>query len=207
MRWSEGVMRPLTPMMSAPIFSAVSRIVAAGTMTPRSVTSKPLQVRTMAVMFLPMSCTSPWTVAMRNFGLPPTDSSLSMKGSSTATASRMMRADLTTWGRNILPSAKSSPTRSIPDMSGPSMTATALPSLSRQESVSSFRLCDKPLTTAFESLSSGSATASETVVRTFWGPLSASISEAFASSLEVASGSLSKMTSSTACRSPGSMSS
>ncbi len=36
---SEGVMRPDRPIMSAPTSRAVSRMRAAGTMTPRSITS------------------------------------------------------------------------------------------------------------------------------------------------------------------------
>ena len=38
-------------------------ILAAGTMTPRSMTSKLLHWSTMPTMFLPMSWTSPFTVA------------------------------------------------------------------------------------------------------------------------------------------------
>ena len=34
----------------------------------------------------------------------------------------MTRADLTTWGRNIFPAPKRSPTTPMPSMSGPSMT-------------------------------------------------------------------------------------
>ena len=36
---SDGVISPLKPMASTPSRFAVSRIVAAGTMTPRSITS------------------------------------------------------------------------------------------------------------------------------------------------------------------------
>ena len=50
-------------MMSAPSAFAVSMIFAAGTMTPRSITSKLLHWSTMPTMFLPMSWTSPFTVA------------------------------------------------------------------------------------------------------------------------------------------------
>ncbi len=43
---------------------AVSRIFWHGTITPRSMTSKLLHWSTTPTMFLPMSCTSPFTVAM-----------------------------------------------------------------------------------------------------------------------------------------------
>src|SRR5882672_3742519 len=61
---SEGVIRPLNPMMSALLSLADFRISWNGTMTPRSMTSKLLHCRTTPTMFLPMSCTSPLTVAM-----------------------------------------------------------------------------------------------------------------------------------------------
>ena len=59
-----GVISPETPIRSAFSSRAVSRICAAGTMTPRSITSKLLQRSTTPTMFLPMSCTSPLTVAV-----------------------------------------------------------------------------------------------------------------------------------------------
>ena len=51
-------------MASAPISAAVSRIFCTGTITPRSITSKLLHCSTTPTMFLPMSCTSPLTVAI-----------------------------------------------------------------------------------------------------------------------------------------------
>jgi hypothetical protein len=85
--------------------------------------SKLLQARTTPAIFLPMSCTSPLTVAstMRPavFALPAL--SFSMAGCRCATAFFMTRALLTTWGRNILPEPKRSPTWFMPAMSGPSM--------------------------------------------------------------------------------------
>ena len=60
---SEGVIRPDSPMISASSALAVSMILLAGTMTPRSITSKLLHCSTMPTMFLPMSWTSPLTVA------------------------------------------------------------------------------------------------------------------------------------------------
>ncbi len=66
---SEGVMRPDRPTMSAFSFRAASRMRSAGTMTPRSITSKLLHWSTTPTMFLPMSCTSPLTVAMTTLPL------------------------------------------------------------------------------------------------------------------------------------------
>ena len=62
---SEGVISPLRPMKSTSCSIAVLTIFSAGVITPRSITSKLLQESTTAAMFLPMSCTSPLTVAMR----------------------------------------------------------------------------------------------------------------------------------------------
>ncbi len=56
-------MSPDRPIMSARSARATSRIFCAGTITPRSITSKLLQRSTTPTMFLPMSCTSPLTVA------------------------------------------------------------------------------------------------------------------------------------------------
>ena len=61
---SEGVIRPERPIMSALLSLADFRISWNGTMTPRSMTSKLLHCRTTPTMFLPMSWTSPLTVAM-----------------------------------------------------------------------------------------------------------------------------------------------
>ena len=49
--------------MSALCSSTAARILSQGTMTPRSITLKLLQPSTTPTMFLPMSCTSPFTVA------------------------------------------------------------------------------------------------------------------------------------------------
>ena len=125
----EGVISPLTAMMSASSSIAFSRIVSLSTITPRSCTSNPLHVSTMLMMFLPMSWTSPLTVAttILGFDVWMSVSAESMYGWSISTASLMTFADFTTCGRNILPSPKSLPTVSIPSMSGPSMISTALP--------------------------------------------------------------------------------
>ena len=78
-------------------------------------------------MFLPMSWTSPLTVAIRilpaaSRGLP--SFSASMNGISQATACFITRADFTTCGRNILPEPNRSPTTFIPSISGPSITCS-----------------------------------------------------------------------------------
>ena len=52
------------PMMSAPSALARARISWQGTITPMFTTSKLLHCKTTVTMFLPMSCTSPFTVAM-----------------------------------------------------------------------------------------------------------------------------------------------
>ena len=133
--------------MSAPILSASERIVSLSTMTPRSCISKPLQLSTMPVMFFPMSCTSPLTVAMTIFGL--VDSAVSaaesIYGWRISTASLMTLADFTTCGRNILPSPKSLPTASMPSIRGPSMILTALPYSLMASSRSCFKVSVRPL--------------------------------------------------------------
>ena len=83
-------------------------------------------------MFLPMSWTSPFTVAVtiRPCGLavPParitSRFSSSMNGSRCATAFFIARALFTTCGRNIFPAPKRSPTIFMPSISGPSITSS-----------------------------------------------------------------------------------
>src|SRR4026209_2068538 len=74
-------------------------------------------------MFLPMSWTSPLTVAVTIVPdrLPVPARSASRYGTSTATAFFMTRALLTTCGRNIRPAPNRSPTTFIPAISGPSI--------------------------------------------------------------------------------------
>ena len=93
-------------------------------------------------MFLPMSCTSPLTVAMTTLPLPLRVSPLlafsaSMYGSRYLTARFITRADFTTWGRNILPAPNRSPTIFMPSISGPSMTSRGRANCCRASSVSS----------------------------------------------------------------------
>ena len=109
-------------------------------------------------MFLPMSWTSPFTVAITILPallcrLPPPRSafSFSMYGSRWATACFITRADLTTCGRNILPEPNRSPTTFMPSISGPSMTWSGRSAASRASSVSSVMNSVMPWTSACES--------------------------------------------------------
>ena len=80
-----GVIRPLTPTMSAPTSLALASSSWQGTITPMLVTSKLLHCRTTVTMFLPMSCTSPLTVATTSLPLlltsPPAASSWAFSAS------------------------------------------------------------------------------------------------------------------------------
>ena len=62
---SDGVMSPDSPITSTLCLCAVSTIVCVSTITPRSSTWKPLHCVTTATIFLPISCTSPLTVAIK----------------------------------------------------------------------------------------------------------------------------------------------
>ena len=102
-------------------------------------------------MFLPMSWTSPLTVAMTirpacSRGLPVF--SASRNGSSQATACFITRADLTTCGRNILPEPNRSPTTFIPSINGPSMTCSGRSAAWRASSVSASIQSVMPCTSA-----------------------------------------------------------
>mmetsp|Transcript_151309 Transcript_151309/g.278964 ORF Transcript_151309/g.278964 Transcript_151309/m.278964 type:complete len:233 (-) Transcript_151309:2460-3158(-) len=116
-------------------------------------------------MFLPMSWTSPFTVAIKNLpaqlesSSPSASGSLpsaiafclfssSIKGNKYATAFFMTRADLMTCGRNILPDPKSSPTTFMPFINGPSMTLRGLGTVFRHSSVSPSIYSEIPLTRA-----------------------------------------------------------
>ena len=154
---SDGVIRPDSPIMSALSRRAVSRIFSHGTMTPRSITSKLLHWSTTPTMFLPMSCTSPLTVAMTMRPLdlharrPPAAFSFSMYGIRCATAFFITRADFTTCGRNILPAPNRSPTTFMPSMSGPSITCSGRSNWLRASSVSSITNSSMPRTSACSS--------------------------------------------------------
>ena len=196
-------------MKSAPVALACSTMRSVGTMTPRSTTSQLLQARTTPTMFLPMSWTSPFTVAMRKVPrLDPADFSARSAGSSAATAAFMTRADFTTWGRNILPAPKRSPTTRMPAIRGPSMTSSGFPR-SRSASRVSASMCEvSPLTRACRSRSATGASR-QAGFSAAWAaaPLSLAKRGARASRRSVASGRRLRMTSSTASRSSGSISS
>ena len=160
-------------------------------------------------MFLPMSWTSPFTVAMTTRPADrdaPGSFSASMNGTRWATAFFMTRALFTTWGRNILPEPNRSPTTFIPAISGPSMTSMGRAALSRASSVSSTMNASMPSTSAWVRRASTGrsrqASASPLAARSCAPTLSAT-----ASSRSVASGRRLSTTSSTISRSSGSMSS
>ncbi len=147
-------------MMSASCSLAAARIFSAGTITPRSITSKLLHCKTTPTMFLPMSWTSPFTVAITIVPLvsfaaavPFCSFSFSMNGSRYATAFFITRADFTTWGKNILPEPNRSPTTFMPSISGPSITSIGRPPAAaisaRNSSVSSSTWASMPLTKAW----------------------------------------------------------
>ncbi|MDT4835182.1 hypothetical protein FQZ97_688380 [compost metagenome] len=125
--------------MSAPSSLAFASTSWQGTITPMFTTSKLLHWSTTVTMFLPMSCTSPFTVAMMILPLVRTSRpaasswrfSSSMYGMRWATADFITRADFTTCGRNILPWPNRSPTMFMPSMSGPSITCSGRPPLAR----------------------------------------------------------------------------
>ena len=136
---NDGVIRPDKPIISTFSSFATCKILAHGTITPRSITSKLLHCNTTPTIFLPISCTSPLTVAIR---ILPLDEALpsfsaSIKGCKCPTAFFMTRADFTTWGRNIFPSPNKSPTTFMPSISGPSITCKGLSASRRAASVSS----------------------------------------------------------------------
>ena len=82
----------------------------------------------METMFLPMSCTSPFTVAKSTFPAfaePEACFSASIAGCKIATAFFIVRAVFTTCGRNIFPAPNRLPTLFIPLINGPSMISTA----------------------------------------------------------------------------------
>ena len=123
-------------------------------------------------MFLPISCTSPFTVASNIFAAPAASSltvpafkcacfrssfSCSINGVRTATLFFITRALFTTWGRNILPAPNKSPTTFIPAIKGPSITSRgrAYCCLASSVSVSIYSVI--PFTSACFSLSSTGA--------------------------------------------------
>ena len=218
-------MSPETPTRSHSFSRAVSRIRSAGTMTPRSMTSKPLHCRTTPTMFLPMSCTSPFAVARTirparpanppgpgaagpGAAASPAGDSASSHGVRCATAFFITRADLTTWGRNIRPAPNRSPTTFIPAISGPSMTSSGRAAARRASSVSASmwsatpatRACSIRFSTGHERHSASDPPPPPVRSRPAWR-------SATARSRSPASGRRSRITSSTAARRSGATSS
>ena len=70
----DGVIKPERPKMSASLSLTAFKMSSHGHMTPISTTLKLLQPNTTATMFLPMSCTSPFTVAIKK--VPAVDASV-----------------------------------------------------------------------------------------------------------------------------------
>ncbi len=105
-------------------------------------------------MFLPMSWTSPFTVASTILPAPlwlepPALLLLLHVGVRWATARFIARALLTTCGRNIFPTANRSPTIFMPSISGPSMTSSGRPSFCRASSASASMKSTMPCTRAW----------------------------------------------------------
>ena len=104
---------PLIPRASAWCSSTALSISFTPTLMPRLITSYPLLVRMMSTRFLPMSCTSPFTVASTTRPRPPR-SDFSISGSRCETADFMVSALCKTKGSCISPLANRSPTTRIP---------------------------------------------------------------------------------------------
>ena len=160
-------------------------------------------------MFLPMSCTSPLTVASTTLpfaaAAPVASRSFSMNGSRYATAFFMTRALFTTCGRNILPAPNRSPTTFMPSINGPSMTSRGRASACRASSTSASTWSAMPCTRACESRSlTVPCRQARSSVRVVPVPLTVSAKRTMRS---VASERRLKMMSSTWASSSGSMSS
>ena len=158
-------------------------------------------------MFLPMSCTSPFTVAMstRPAALLSTVFAASMYGIRCATAFFITRALFTTCGRKSLPAPNRSPTTFMPRISGPSITSMGCVARSRASSVSSTTNASMPRTSACERRSStGSARQARSSLTLAARPFAVS---ATSSSRSVASARRASTTSSTRSRRSAGMSS
>ena len=117
---------PERPMTSGRCCSTAWISCSDGTLMPRLTTSKPLFDSTMSTRFLPMSCTSPFTVASST--LPRDDEAVfSMCGSRKVTAAFITSADCSTSATISLLSLNSRPTSLIPAISGPLMIASGSP--------------------------------------------------------------------------------
>ena len=156
--------RPLIPMASARCSSAARRISPTGCLMPMFTTSYPLLDRMMSTRFLPMSWTSPLTVASTIVALlSRADPSAlpSMYGSRYATAVFITSADCSTNGSCISPRPKSSPTTRMPSSRFSLMMSSADCPESRAAARSSSRPLRSPSTIRRASRSaSGSAASS-----------------------------------------------
>ena len=135
----DGVIRPDKPITSTFSSTAVLIIFSGGTITPKSIISKLLQAKTTPTIFFPMSCTSPFTVAIKIFPaelLEPSVFASSINGNKYATAFFITLADFTTCGRNIFPSPNKSPTIFIPVIKCPSITLIGVGTLNLASSTS-----------------------------------------------------------------------
>ena len=97
------------PMASAGLRSWAARMASTGCLMPRFSTSKPLLERMISTRFLPMSCTSPFTVARIARPLV-VEASLGRWGSMRWMAAFMASALSSTKGSCISPAPKRSPT-------------------------------------------------------------------------------------------------
>ncbi len=108
---SDGVIRPDRPTRSAPVsIAVVEDLVARAHHAEVGDLVAVAAPATTATMFLPMSWTSPLTVAITILPLavvtPVRRFSASISGSRIATAFFITRADLTTWGQEHLAGAE-----------------------------------------------------------------------------------------------------
>ena len=144
---NDGVINPDKPIRSQFSFSATSSIFSVGTMTPKSITSKLLHCNTTPTIFLPISWTSPFTVAITIFPFDFITSpsfSASINGTRWATAFFITLADFITWGRNIFPAPNRSPTLFMPSIRGPSITSSGLSASNLASSTSSIIYVSTP---------------------------------------------------------------
>ena len=99
------------PTMSGLCSSIPAMNFSGGTCTPRSITVNPAPSSMMLTRFLPMSCTSPFTVPMRYV---PTLSApvAASKGRSTSSAPAIARPAISISGTNQSPRSNRAPTSS-----------------------------------------------------------------------------------------------
>ncbi len=117
--WADFTKRPDRPMMSG-FSSFTASISCCGvTLIPNSITLKPLLLKMMSTKFLPISCTSPLTVARITFPFPESFSVASIWGSKKATDAFITSALWSTSATISWLSLNKRPTSAIPFISGP----------------------------------------------------------------------------------------